>query len=143
MLAALALISKLSPDDVHSDDKPALVRGKVYVAVSMLGGVESSYCLSMDAAQVKEGALLMLGCYQSYMRTLYESFDYGSLAKGSYEKYYYFDSCLQPLGTSTFCLLEMTALQDYITSVSRTSGELGTWARQAFETYDCSRFHSR
>jgi hypothetical protein len=94
----------------------------------LLGVIKSSYGLSVDLAQSKQGALMALeSCNHRYGNAAVNSF-----AIGTFERYYTLDNSLWPITQVTLCLVELSACQDYIATVT---GDLGTRAREILEAY--------
>jgi hypothetical protein len=94
----------------------------------LLGSIKSSYSLSVDLAQAKQGGVMALeGCSHRYGKTAVNS-----CALGSFERYYKLDFSLWPITTGTLCIVELSAFQDYIANVT---GDLGSRAREILEAY--------
>ena len=100
----------------------------------LLGVLKSSYGLSVDLAQAKEGALMTLdSCSYRYGNAVVNSF-----ALGTFERYHTLDASLWPIVGCTLCIVELCAFQEYITNVT---GDLGTRAREILEAYPRSFVH--
>ena len=94
----------------------------------LLGLLKSSYGFSVDLAQSKQGALMLLdSCSHRYGNAVVNSF-----AIGSFERYHTLENSLFPITSGTICLIELSAFQDYIANVT---GDLGTRAREILEAY--------
>jgi hypothetical protein len=94
----------------------------------LLGVMKSSYSFSVDLAQSKQGALMVLeSCSHRYGNAVVDSF-----AIGTFERYYTLDVSLWPITTGSLCIVEIPAFQDYIANVT---GDLGSRAREILEAY--------
>jgi hypothetical protein len=114
--------------DIHPDDKKGLEGNRYYCGMLLLGVVKSSYSLTVDLAQAKQAALMVLeSASHRYGNVVVDSF-----ALGSFERYFVLDFSLWPITQGTLCIVELSAFQYYITSVT---GELGTRTREILEAY--------
>jgi hypothetical protein len=113
MANAMFTIAKLDSDDINPDDKKGFMGNKFYVGTLLFGLYKSSYSLSMNLAQLREGARLFLdGAGHKYSQAVIDSF-----AVGSFESLYALDASLYPLGAFPISLVELAAFQNYIVNV--------------------------
>jgi hypothetical protein len=114
--------------DIHPDDKKGLVGNKLYCGMMLLGMSKSSYGLSVDLAQAKQGALMAI----EISSNRYGNEVVNSFALGTFERFYTLEASLWPIALMSLCLVELSAFHDYIANVT---GDLGTRAREILEAY--------